>query len=34
MIPNMGDARLQPLIEKFAELLKAIPLFQGAFGTV
>jgi hypothetical protein len=34
MIPNMGDARLQPLIEKFAELLKAIPLFQGVFGTV
>ena len=34
LIPTMPEHRLLPLVEKFAELLKAQPVFAGMFGAI
>jgi hypothetical protein len=34
LIPTMPEHRLLPLVEKFAELLKAQPLFAEMFGAI
>lgn len=34
LIPNMKEARLLPLIEKFAEMLAGVPVFTDTFGIV
>ena len=34
LIPTMPEHRLLPLVEKFAELLKAQPVFTGMFGAI
>jgi hypothetical protein len=32
LIPNMPEHRLQPLIERFTEMLVEQPVFGGTFG--
>jgi hypothetical protein len=34
LIPNMPDARLRPLIERFQQMLNEIPVFAGVYGVV
>ncbi len=34
LIPNMREARLAPLIEKFVEMLAGVPVFTDTFGIV
>ena len=34
LIPNMPEARLLPLIEKFAAMLAEVPVFAETFGIV
>jgi hypothetical protein len=34
LIPTMPDLRLRPLVEQFATMLAAQPLFRGVFGAI
>ena len=34
LIPTMPEVRLQPLIERFAEMLAEIPAFADTFGAI
>jgi hypothetical protein len=34
LIPNMPEARLLPLIERFAAMLAELPVFADTFGVV
>lgn len=34
LMPNMDDARLQPLVERFSAILTAMPLFKRVFGSI
>jgi len=34
LIPTMPEARLLPLIERFAAMLAELPIFAGTFGVI
>jgi hypothetical protein len=34
LIPTMPETRLRPLIERFAAMLRALPVFAGLYGVI
>ena len=34
LIPTMPEPRLQPLVERFAAMLRELPVFAGVYGVI